>query len=79
VFLRPEGDNIIVVWQKPDPKLNILVRGFAIDVFHNKTKREAMRVGHVESSVIVYEVGMYVFLGCEKHYCGNLFYSLNIS
>jgi len=57
VYLRYTKGNIVVSWLKPFPDDNVLVRHYTIDVYHNKTKREAMRVEHKESSVIIYEVG----------------------
>lgn len=57
VYLRFEKGNIMVSWLKPRNSEQILIRAYVIDVFHNKTKREAMEVGYKESSVVIYEVG----------------------
>ncbi|XP_052812352.1 netrin receptor DCC-like isoform X2 [Mya arenaria] len=77
VFLRAEDDNIIVSWLKSDPEANILVRGYLIEVYHNKTKSEAMKVGHSESSVILYEVDMGVLYQISVKAFNNVDYSVD--
>ncbi|KAL4216333.1 hypothetical protein ACF0H5_024060 [Mactra antiquata] len=58
VFLKLLSGNIVVHWLPPNPDMNILVRAYTIEVYHNNTKRQAMEVAYEESNVKIYEVEM---------------------